>query len=394
VLRHCFLALAWLLISVFCLPCSAQEQSAPLDEGALRRMRKALQVKETEIDAAIARNEIQRIGHNEKRKSLDLADSRAVGDFNRDAERGAAERKRLGEELLDVRSRLVDLSRLVWLHTAAKRRDQDVGAAEARVKRTQALLERLGSESARDSAAIEAVAEDYQEADRALVLGTVELVFQTLPMLDEVSKALGKIDPEKLDLRAFPGEKWEDFREAVKQLRKAAAFLRTEDGEHALERLKYTKSLLQNAQEAGSATELDKTLSLFVDTMKFLRSELKDSVKAVRTADEQVELLRKTVEGKCGFPVFKQAALAFDLGEGAIQLWEIRGQQMLSNREVFRISDAAERRDRLLKEFSPGGTYYKTYKQDIELLTAVRKQRAEQEREIKRIETELRRDAR
>src|SRR5437773_2479851 len=119
------------------------------DETELRLLAEVLTKKEAKIVEDIEANEANRIRHNGNKP--DATNLEAVRKYNEIAEAGRAERERLDKNLADVGKRKADVAvelgrafdryHLAWLTARVKKLDGEIADLDARVKRTEALLQ-------------------------------------------------------------------------------------------------------------------------------------------------------------------------------------------------------------------------------------------------------------
>ena len=333
-----------------------------------------------------------------ERKTLDRTDAVKVEEHNQKSQ-AAAKRLREAQERLDENHKkqqpLRDRLRLPGLKARKKALESEVAILEERVRRQQELMKRLGEESLKDVKELEAAAEESRKAD--LVIAG-EVLDQLVGMAGEIgglSKAL-----DKIDMRRFGGPKWKDLRDAVKEMRETAAFFDSRDVKQTIKRIEDSKEALKKtvriANDPKSATKVDEVVS---DASKLMQWAVKECELKTKVGKKIEKLLKdvpiKELEGAGGpstLALLGQASMALSLGETAINCWEARGEQMLLNREVDRITGEVERRNALIKSYSRGGSHFKTHEHDVSLLKAGHEEKRRVEAEIKDIEVRLARN--
>jgi hypothetical protein len=287
--------------------------------------------------------------------------------------------------------RLLDRIRLPELQARNKTLENEVAKLEERVKRQQELMKRLGEESLKDVKELEAAAEESRKAD--LVIAG-EVLDQLVGMAGEIgglSKLLNKIEPR------LAASKSKELLDAVKEMRKTAEFFESKDVKQMIKKLEDSKDAIkkvaQIANDPKSATKVDDVVS---DVSKLMQWAIKECEVKTKVGVKIEKLLRdlplkdlEEVGGPSILAQLSQAARVLSLGETAINCWESRGEQMLLNREVDRITGEVERRNALIKSYSPGGSHFKTHEQDVSRLKSAREEKRRIEMQIKEIEARL-----
>ena len=363
-------------------------RTSAVDRDELRLVGEALDKKEADILRAIEHNESRRIQHNLNKPTE--TDAEAVRAYIESAQAGREERQRLDKELADVRrqmarvattrGRMSDQSRRAWLQARVTELDGSISELDARIKRTQGLLGRLQNEAQRGTVDLEVAAQEFQAADLAVAKEVIDLVVDQLATnVDLLPNSLARIDLQK-----FSGSEYRDLRQALLDARANCAVLNTAESQAMLKRMTEAKAILQKSPNVLEAHEVDKAASLLSQAMQSAVLQIELRTKAGRSLLQRFPELAAVERS-----AVLRAATALDLGERALDLWAVRGSQIQIHREVNRVTDAAERRDRLLREFSPGGCYFRAYQADIEQLKSARAEKARREAEAKDIETRL-----
>jgi hypothetical protein len=147
------------------------------------------------------------------------------------------------------------------------------------------------------------------------------------------------------------------------------------------------------AGDPKSATKVDEVAADASRLMRWAVSECQHRALAGRKLLELTkDLPLKEMEDVYGLRTFRKlerGCRILSAGELAINSWTAVGEQLLANRAVNRITDQVERRNALIKSFSPGGSHYKTHEHDIGRLKAARQEKQRIVTEMKDIESRL-----
>lgn len=344
------------------------------------------------LDRAIltARNHLQ------ERKTLDVTDKLAVRRHNERSQFLSRELNRLDCELAMCRAKqgaLHDRVRLTQLNARNRILAGHIARLQFHIEQVQRLLKQLGDASLKDIKQLEEAAQQSRKIDLEFTAELLDQIVELAGGIGSLSKVLNKID-----LRLLPADdKWSEFRDAVLELRESAEFFNSPDVRLMMKRFADSRNALEAAintkHDVPATVEVDKDVVTASNLMQWVISECEHRSKVGKKLQELLKQLPlKDLEDLVGLPTLRQLSAAsryLNLGEMAITSWAAAGEQVLVNRELTRIANDIERRNALIRSFSPGGTEFLSYERHIGLLRGARNETFENEIEIAAIESRL-----